>query len=156
MANHLDIPRAEADEILSSKKVAPHAEFRLSAIGQRESWELAVGVTTEKGLYKKALTIELLCQQTLKPYRTNYKFSLFLSEHGRLQRVYQLDTTSAPVCDEGGHDWPHQHIGQDRVRFGSSYPVNFADSVAYFCKAANVEFEEIIESPFDFKLRPTK
>lgn len=156
MVNHLDISRDEADEILSSKKTAPHAEFRLSARGQHESWELAVGVITEQGLYKKALTIELICQQTLKPHRTNFKFSLFLSEHGRMQRVYQLDTTSAPICDEDGHDWPHQHIGQDRVKFGSSYPVNFANSVAYFCKAANVEFAETIESPFDFKLRPSK
>lgn len=155
MANHLDVSRAEADEILSSKKVAPHAEFRASARGQRESWELAVGVITEKGLYKKALAIELICHQTLKPYRTNFKFSLFLSEHGRMQRVYQLDTTSTPICDEGEHGWPHQHIGQDRVGFGGSYPVNFADSVAYFCKATNVEFQEPIDSPFDFKLRPT-
>ena len=155
MVNHSDVPRGEADKILSSKKGAPHAEFRLSARGQHESWELAVGVITEQGgLYKKALTIEFICQQTLKPHRINYKFSLFLSEHGRMQRVYQLDTTSAPICDEGGHDWPHQHIGQDRIKFDSSYPVNFADSVAYFCKAANVEFEEPIESPFDFKLRP--
>lgn len=155
MANYLDVPRGEADEILSPKKGAPHAEFRPSASGQRGSWELAVGVITDKGLYKKALTIEFVCQQTLKPYRENYKFSLFLSEHGRMQRVYQLDTTSAPICEEGEHGWPHQHIGQDKVRFGSSYPVNFADSVAYFCKAANVEFEEPIDSPFDFKLRPT-
>jgi len=155
MANHLDVPRAEADEILPSKKVAPHAEWRPSAIGQRDSWELAVGVITEKGLYKRALAIELICQQTLKPYRTNYKFCLFLSVHGRPQRVYQLDTTSAPICDEGEHGWPHQHIGQDRVGFGSSYPVNFAESVAYFCQATNVEFEEPIDSPFDFKLRPT-
>ena len=155
MVNHLDVPRGEADKILSSNKVAPHAEFRPSARGQQESWELAVGVITEQGLYKKALTIEFICQRTLKPYRINYKFSLFLSEHGRPQRVYQLDTTSAPVCDAGGHDWPHQHIGQDRIKFDSSYyPVNFEDSVSYFCKMANVEFEEPIESPFDFKLRP--
>lgn len=155
MANHLDVPRAEADEILSSKKVAPHAEWRPSAIGHRESWAFAVGVITEKGLYKKALAIELICQQTPKPYRTNYKFSLFLSEHGRVQRVYQLDTTSVPICEEGEHGWPHRHIGQDKVFFGSSYPVNFADSIAYFCEAANVKFEEPIDSPFDFKLRPT-
>ncbi|TSA44026.1 hypothetical protein D4R49_00965 [bacterium] len=154
MANRLDVSRGEASEILSQKKVAPHAVFRPSAGGQCESWELAVGVITELGLYKKALTIEFICQQSPKPHRLNYKFSLFLSEHGRMQRVYQLDTTSAPICAEGEHGWPHQHIGQDRVGFGSSYPVNFADSVAYFCKAANVEFEEPIESPFDFKLRP--
>jgi len=125
MTNHLDVPRIEADEILSPKKVAPHTEWRPTAIGLRESWELAVGVIVDKGLYKKSLTIEFICHQTLKPYRTNYKFSLFLSAHGRLQRVYQLDTTSAPICDEGEHGWPHQHIGQDRVGFSSNYPVNF-------------------------------
>lgn len=155
MANHLDVSRAEADEILSSKKTAPHAEFRPSVSGQREVFELATGVVIE-GLYKKALTIELICQRTLKPYRENYKFSLFLSEHGCRRRVYQLDTTTMPICDEGEHGWPHQHIGQDKVRFGSSYPVNFADSVAYFCIAASIEFEEPIDdSPFDFKLKPT-
>lgn len=111
------------------------------------------GVLTEQGLYKKSLTIELICQQTLKPHRINFKFSLFRTEYGRMQRVYQLDTTSAPICYEGGHDWPHQHIGQDRIVFASSYPVNFEDSVAYFCQATNVKFEEPVASPFDFKLR---
>ncbi len=155
MVNHLDVSQGEADEILSQKKTAPRVEFRFSARGQREIWELAVGVITEQGLYKKALTIEFICQQTLKPHRINYKFSLFLTEHGRSQRVYQLDTTSVPICDEGGHDWPHQHIGQDRVKFDSSYPVNFEDSVAYFCQMTNVELEEPIDSPFVFKLRPS-
>lgn len=155
MANHLDVPRSDANAILLSQKIAPQAPWRPSATGQREVWELVAGVTTEGGLYKKALTIELICQQTLKPYRTNYKFSLFLYEHGCKRRVYQLDTTSAPVCDEGKHDWPHQHIGQDRVVFGSSYPAGFVESLEHFCKETNVKFEEQIESPFDFKLKPT-
>ena len=153
MANHLDVPRGEADEILLSKKSAPHAEWRPSAIGSRETWELVVGVVVEGGLYKKALTVELWCQRTQKPDRSNYKFSLFLFELGRHQRVFQLDTTSAPMCDEGKHDWPHQHIGQDRVVFGSSYPDNFAAAIAYFCQTTNISFEEAIESPFDFKLK---
>ena len=153
MANHLDVPRSEADDILLPKKSAPHAEWRPSAIGQREVWELAVGVILEGGLYKQALTVELICQRTLKPDRTNYKFTLFLYEHGRPQRVYQLDTTSAPICDENGHDWPHQHIGQDRVVFESSYPADFAAAIAYFCKATNINFDEPIESPFEFKLK---
>lgn len=153
MANHLDVSRAEADEILLSKKVAPHAEWRPSAIGLRETWELAVGVMVEGGLYKKALTVELWCQRTQKPDRSNYKFSLFLFDLGRPQRVFQLDTTSAPMCDEGKHDWPHQHIGQDRVVFGSSYPANFAAAIAHFCKVTNINFAEAIESPFDFKLK---
>lgn len=153
MANHLDVPRSEADEILAPKKIAPQADFRASTKGQCECWELAVGLTTEDGVYKRSLTIELICQQTLKPHRINFKFSLFRTEYGRMQRVYQLDTTSTPICAEGGHNWPHQHIGQDRENFSSSYPVNFEDSVAYFCNATNVKFEEPIESPFEFKLR---
>lgn len=153
MANHLDVPRSEADDILLPKKSAPHAEWRPSAISLRETWELVIGVMTEGGLYKKALTIELWCQRTQKPDRANYKFSLFLSELGRPRRVYQLDTTSAPICDEGKHDWPHQHIGQDRVVFGSSYPADFAAAIAHFYKATNISFEEPIESPFEFKLK---
>ena len=152
MANHLDVPRSEADALLSQQKIAPQAAWRPSAIGQRDTWELVVGVITEGGLYKKALTIELICQRTQKPDRANYKFSLFLSEHGRPQRVYQLDTTSAPVCAEGKHDWPHQHIGQDRVVFGRSFPVNFTQAIAHFCTTANVRFDEPIKSPFDFEL----
>lgn len=82
MINHLDVSRGEADEILSPRKTAPPAEFRPSAKGQHESWELAVGVLTDQGLYKKSLTIELICQQTLKPHRINFKFSLFRIEYG--------------------------------------------------------------------------
>lgn len=153
MANHLDVPRGEADEILLSKKSAPHAEWRASAISLRETWELVVGVMTEGGLYKKALTVELWCQRTQKPDRASYKFSLFLSDLGRPRRVYQLDTTSAPICDEGKHDWPHEHIGQYRAVFGSSYHADFAAAIAHFCKTTNISFEEPIESPFDFKLK---
>jgi len=153
MANHLDVLRSEADAILVLQKRSPQSKWRPSAIGQREVWELAVGVILESGLYKRELAVELTCQRTLKPERTNYKFSLFLSELGRPRRVYQLDTTSAPICDEGKHDWPHQHVGQDRVVFGSSYPADFAAAIAHFCKATNISFEEAIESPFEFKLK---
>jgi hypothetical protein len=125
MANHLDVPRSEADAMLSQQKIAPQAAWRPSAISQR----------------------------TQKPNRTNYKFSLFLSEHGRPQRVYQLDTTSVPVCAEGKHDWPHEHIGQDRVVFGRSFPADFTQAIAHFRKTANVKFEEPIKSPFDFELK---
>lgn len=152
MANHLDVPRSEADEILLSKKSAPHAKWRLTATGPRETRILDVGVMVEGDLYKKGLTIELWCQQTHKPNRSNYKFSLFLFDLGRPQRVYQLDTTSAPICDEGKHDWPHEHIGRDRAVLGSSYPADFAAAIAHFCKTTNISFEETIESPFEFKL----
>jgi hypothetical protein len=155
MTNHLDVPRTDADEIIVLAKKAPHRDFKLISPAPNEKWELAVGVIVPDGLHKRALTIELLCHRTLKPLRENFKFSLFYEEFGRLQRVYQIDTTSAPIGDEGDHDWPHQHIGSDRVVFGNDFPSDFAQTIAFFCKTVNVEFEEGIDSPFEFKLRPS-
>lgn len=153
MANHFDMPRGEADDIISEEKTAPTREFSCLSGGSQEKWEMAVGVATKGGLYKRALTVQLLCHRSLRPFRENFKFSLFYQEHGRTQRVYQLDTTNAPLGDEGDHEWPHQHIGRDRICFKQEYPDNFSKSIAYFCRTTNITFEERIPSPFEFQLR---
>lgn len=152
MANHLDLPKSEADEIIKLVKTAPVAIWSPLSSGRIESWVMATGVISE-GLFKRALTIELICKRSQKPYRDMFKFCLFRREHGTPRRAYQLDTTNLPICDPGDHDWPHEHIGDTRKTFGTrDFPATFDDALEHFCKAANITFEEPIESPFEFKL----
>lgn len=154
MANHLDLPRAEADEVIVLPKTVPSAEFKMIAsTSGHEKWELSAGVLSGKGEYRRALTVQLICHQSLRPFRQSYRFSLFRMEYGQWKRAYQLDTTSVPLVEEGDHDWPHEHIGTDRINFTAIYPVNFSDAVAYFCKTTNTTFEDRLESPFEFKLK---
>ena len=154
MANHLDLPRSEADVLNCLPKTAPTAGFRLiRRSAGHESWELAVGVLVEGGEFKKGLTIQLVCHQTKRPFRQSFKFSLFRLEYGEAKRSYQLDTTSMPIGDLGSHEWPHEHLGQDRLNFGSNFPSNFSDSVSHFCRATQTEFEDVLENPFEFRLR---
>ncbi|KDR41602.1 hypothetical protein [Caballeronia glathei] len=154
MANHLDLPRKEADELLAVQKSAPEAAWIALSSGRIESWALVTGVITPGGLYKKALTVELICKRSVRPLRESFKFSLFRLEFGAPKRAYQLDTSNVPLCDPEDHDWPHEHIGTDRICFGSSaFPQTFEEALEHFCNAVNIQFDEVIESPLEFKLR---
>lgn len=154
MANHLDLPRAEADEIIALSKTAPVANWVSLSSGRIESWIMAAGVVASGGVFKRALSVELICKRSQKPYRDMFKFCLFRSEHGALRRAYQLDTTNVPICGHGEHDWPHEHIGADRVYFPQKpFPSTFEESLEHFCQAVNIAFDEPIESPFEFRLR---
>lgn len=154
MANLLDLPTAEAEEILSLKKQCPETSFRETGHGKQSYYLLAVGVISD-GEYKRALTVEITCRVTAKPNRSAYKFTLFKEEHGR-KRVYQLDVFIPPICQIDEHDWPHEHIGQGRRTLGKNYPSTFQECLEYFCKKTNITFEVIPESPLEFSLRPNK
>jgi hypothetical protein len=155
MPNHLDLPRPEADEIIALRKTAPISAWKPLYVGRNEMWLMATGVISEKGLYKRALTIELICKRSQKPFRDMFKFCLFKAEHGAPRRAYQLDTTNVPICGPEEHGWPHEHIGIDRKLFpANGFPATFEDSLEHFCQAVNMAFEESIESPFEFTLRP--
>jgi hypothetical protein len=154
MANHLDLPRVEADEIIALGKTAPVANWTALSSGRIESWIMATGVIVGDGFFKRALTIELICKRSQKPFRDMFMFCLFRTEHGTPRRAYQLDTTNVPVCDHPGHDWPHEHIGADRIVFPEkSFPSTFEESLEHFCQAVNIQFDEPVESPFEFRLR---
>jgi hypothetical protein len=154
MANHLDLRRDEANEVILLQKKAPSGEWRSASQGRIERWSLAVGVMDNDGNHAKGLAIELECLRTAKPYRESFKFGLFRSEFGAPKRAYQLDTTSTPIGMPGSHDWPHEHFGQDRTCFGEdNFPTTFEEALEYFKTAVNIEFDEPLESPFEFKLR---
>lgn len=154
MANHLDLPRADAEALLAVPKTAPEQNWELLSGGKIEKWRLAVGVVTEGGEYRKALAVELLCLRSQKPFRECYKLSLFRTEFGAPRRAYQLDTTNAPLCDPTDHDWPHEHVGQDRLPLAEgAHPATFETALAHFSKRANIVFDAPLESPFAFQLQ---
>lgn len=154
MANHLDLPRADAEALLAIPKAAPEQEWELLSGGKIEKWRLAVGVITQDGEYRKALAVELLCLKSQKPFRECYKFSLFRTEFGTPRRAYQLDTTSLPLCDPGDHDWPHEHVGHDRISLGEgTYPDTFEAALDHFSRRANIVFDGPPQSPFAFHLQ---
>jgi hypothetical protein len=154
MAKNFDLPREEADEIIAFHKCVPSADFRLIVSNANyEHFMFAAGVVTEKGSFRRALSVEIQCHRNNRPLRDTFKFTLFKEEYGSFRRAYSLETTNVPLVEVGHHDWPHAHIGVDRVNFGASYPVNFDRSIAYFCKETNIKFEDHLESPLDFRLR---
>lgn len=152
MANILDLPRNEADVIIALNKLCPEAMFNMTGHGKQSYWLMAAGLIID-GEYKRALTLEICCRESPKPRRTGYKFTIFKSELGAPRRVYQLDVYLPPICELGDHDWPHEHLGQDRVNFSNDFPKTFDECVAYFCKKTTMEFEISLESPLNFSLR---
>lgn len=152
MANLLDVPRNESEKILALAKLCPEASFAMSGYNKQSYWLLAVGVMVD-GEYKRAITVELSCRETKKPHRQAFLFTIFKNEYGSPKRVYQLDVFSPPICQIGEHNWPHEHIGQERIFLGHDYPKTFDECVEYFCKKTNITFEVPMESPLEFKLR---
>ncbi|MES2503068.1 MAG: hypothetical protein V4545_10720 [Pseudomonadota bacterium] len=153
MGNNFDLPEAESIAILAISKTCPIQPFRMEGHGKQSYWHFSSGLIVE-GEFKRALTIEISVMERSKPAFIGIKMVIFKTEYEVPRRVYQLDLMLPPNSNQGEHNWPHEHIGNSKSYFDNSYPKTFEQCLAYFSQKTNIIFEEPLENPLVFTLKP--
>ena len=145
----------EIDAFLKLPKISPICEFSHAVKNMETAFFMASGVIVgeQNGIYRRGVTVEILCKSSKKLKRDAYIFTLFVKIDGIRRRIYQLDTGSYGLGVQGDHDWPHEHIGSRRIIFNDEFPSDFYSALSRFCVQTNISFEQDIVSPFEVLLK---
>lgn len=119
-----------------------------------ETHRLSCGLLDDSGSFAR-MYVELLVKESQKTNIRHFKFSV-LRHKPYESRIYQLEIRTSPKSLKDKHQRPHEHIGDARV-VGDEAWTNwgFYEVLAHFTKRTNIGFRPTLESPLDFRLRPS-
>lgn len=149
-----DIPEAEARDLLKKRYVCEDYDDWAVAKASPESYRLACGLLDEDGS-RTNLYVELFAKVSQKTKITHYKFSV-MRRRPLDGRVYQLEVRVFPKALRDPHQRPHEHIGRHKEYGDNAWTQwDFNEVLARFAQQTNIEFRPDLESPLDFRLRPS-
>ncbi len=149
-----DIPEQEARALLQLRYICEDYGEWAPAKASPESHRLTCGLLDESGSSVR-MYVELLVKESQKTNIHHYKFSV-LRHKPFESRIYQLEIRTSPKSLKDLHQRPHEHIGNARIIGGPAWSNwSFYDVLAHFSKRTNIEFNPDLESPLDFRLRPS-
>lgn len=149
-----DVPEDEARALLESQYVCEDYREWAPAKAAPEAFHMACGLLDADGS-RTNLYVDLYVKVSQKTGIAHYKFSVF-RRRPMDGRVYQLEVKTAPKALRDRHQWPHEHIGSHKEPGDISWAGwGFNDVLARFMLQTKIEFLPPLESPLDFKLRPS-
>lgn len=149
-----DIPEAEARALLSKRYVCDGWGPWAPAKAAPEAFHLICGLLDEDGS-RTPLYVELFAKISQKTKVAHYVFSI--KRHRPLSgRIYQLEVKTSPKSLKDAHQMPHEHIGRSTICGNATWmDWGFNEVLTHFAEQTNIEFRPPLESPLDFKLRPS-
>lgn len=111
------------------------------------------GLVQEDGS-RAGLQVQLLFSRSPKTKIATFKFSVFKSSLGGIQRVYQLQVNALAHAPKSAHDLAHEHFGDARLMGKPEWlRWGFAEALDYFCSRANIAFVPPVNDPEHFELK---
>lgn len=149
-----DAPEQDARAILQGKYLCEDYGEWVPAKASPEAHRLSCGLIDESGSVAR-LYVELLVKESQKTNIRHYKFSV-LRRKPYESRIYQLEIRTSPKSLKDKHQRPHEHIGNARLIGDVVWAEwGFYEVLAHFMKRTNIEFSPTLESPLEFRLRPS-
>jgi len=99
--------------------------------------------------------VELAVMRSQRLAQQSIKFTLFAFDGSTLERVYQLDINGRSGLRPGDHDFPHEHIGSDRIVGAPDWnTLGLRGALALFCQRCTLTIDPPVPDIDDFALRP--
>lgn len=131
-------------DLFPTKQRPWHQEVECGLLSQDNA-----GLKTRSGLF---IRLEYTLSATTK-LRT-IQCSVFRSQLGGAQRIYQLTITHSPKKIKDLHSLSHEHYGSERSEprpeWGSW---TFERVMAYFCERTNITFVPPVNNPEELRLK---
>lgn len=149
-----DVPEHEARALLENRYVCEDYGEWEPARAAPEAFHMICGLLDFDGS-RTNLYVELYAKISQKTKIAHYKFSV-LRRRPMDGRVYQLEVRTAPKALHHRHQLPHEHIGTHKEPGDISWANwGFIEVLARFQQQTKIEFRPPLESPLDFRLRPS-
>ena len=149
-----DIPEDEARALLARRYVCEDYGDWASAAAAPEAYLLTCGLL-DPDLARTPFYIELYVKISQKTRLAHYRFSM-LRRRPLAARIYQLEIRTSPHSLRDRHQRPHEHIGNLLICGHTTWiDWGFNDVLARFVGQTKIEFRPDLESPLDFRLRPS-
>lgn len=112
----------------------------------------------DKSFFRTKYKVDLQVQFSLLTHRTNYRFTLFLSDSIGDIRLYQLEIKKYKNTKKiVKHNMPHDHIGNKRLDGELEwYNWQFEEALDKFLSRVNINFNEKPRDPEIFILEAPK
>lgn len=155
MALH-DLPTDEALALLQKPKVCEDpVDWRPGDASKQHQQvlELEQGLLDANGR-KIGVLLKLSVRLSLRTGITRHVFTLFQMSGRGLGRAYQLDCQDFLDLPQDRHQWPHEHVGKDRIIGEDHWRTwSFEDCIVHFCNRTNTTFSPPVPPPLELRLK---
>lgn len=116
---------------------------------------LEFGLTDPNGAALQGLHVELALNLSPRLLRTGWKMTLFKLESYTPRRAYQLDHPGRAGLKAGDHDYPHEHVAEQRIDGPPAWcTLDGAGLLHHFCARTQLVLLGPVPDIHAFKLTP--